>query len=272
MAKLKEPSGLPKSMIAAACAVAALLLVAVTLVIVSLSRGDDSASGPVSTSRPGPPPGRSIADLTKDNNPPDFDVTIGMSPATGMPPMDVETARRFSMISDGLDADPAGPDSAARPAGLQWAKFGYDGLPVGPTVGPTTIDGHCTSGFAHTLQGAVAAAIQKGTRAALFGECAELYGIPTTEQSAWDHLRLLLAPITLLDRTTFVGVGQVWIDESDPDVVAFELIGTRNPDGTRYALRVQMQWSDGDWNQVLTDDIDVRRTILENDRSWTSWQ
>lgn len=67
----------------------------------------------------------------------------------------------------GHDPDPGAPDYlTAAPVGLQWVLADGVPVPVSPVDGPRSTAGDIATGYAHSPQGAVIAALQIGSRAA----------------------------------------------------------------------------------------------------------
>jgi hypothetical protein len=186
------------------------------------------------------------------------------------------------LITGGGDSGGPGPGTTGSPSALpggtptssasaaMWADdvtfYDFVGgirLPRSASAGPRVLDGHLASGFAHSPQGSVMAAINIAYRCA--GIVGEPIWRPTIEQQVVGPDQAALLARAQRNGSSVVPPPGERIDGSNTRIAGFELVSyTPDAAAVRYmsselqnngqpfyaALEVQMRWTNGDWRMV----------------------
>ena len=150
------------------------------------------------------------------------------------------------------------------PADVRWDLYQREALPYSTTAGPRTVDGALARGYAHTPTGALLAAVQIGARKLLspgdsWRQVVEQQVVPGTGRDRFIQLR---SQITT-DGTPDPRLGQIagfrFITYT-PDIAVIQ-IATKFINGHMQITTGTVQWSDGDWKEVLQPDSSESPTV-----------
>lgn len=167
----------------------------------------------------------------------------------------------------GAIAPPDAQDQAvptSPPASVRWELYERVALPYSATAGPRTIDGSVAHGYAHTPTGALIAAAQIPYRMLLspgssWRQVVEQQVVPGTGRDRFIQLR---SQITT-DGTPDPRLGQIagfrFITYT-PDIAVIQF-ATKFSTGELQVTTATVQWSDGDWKQVLQPDGSESPTV-----------
>lgn len=150
------------------------------------------------------------------------------------------------------------------PASVRWDLYERVALPYSATAGPGTIDGSVTRGYAHTPTGALIAAAQIPYRMLLsagssWHQVVEQQVVPGPGRDRFIQLR---SQITT-DGTPDPRLGQIagfrFITYT-PEITVIQF-ATKFSSGELQVTTATVQWSDGDWKQVLQPDGSESPTV-----------
>jgi hypothetical protein len=174
---------------------------------------------------------------------------------------------------------PAAPRSTATSSALPatWADdvtfydlVGGIRLPRSASAGPRVLNGHLASGYAHSPQGSVMAAINIAYR--IGGSAGEPIWRPTIEQQVVGPDKAALLANTQRDGSPVVPAPGDRVESAGSRIAGFELVSYADDAATvRYlasrlqddgrpqyaALQVEMRWVNGDWRLVAPPDGDT---------------
>jgi len=143
------------------------------------------------------------------------------------------------------------------PAGVQWQLYQRVALPYSATAGPRIIDGAVARGYAHTPTGALIAAVQIPARSLLSPgtEWRQVVQQQVTPGSGRDRYIQLRSQVTTDGppdpRLTQIA-GFRFVTYT-PDIAVIQFASKSNT-GQLQITTGTVQWSDGDWKQVLQPD------------------
>lgn len=147
------------------------------------------------------------------------------------------------------------PGVGSVPAQTSWTMYRGVAVPVSAVDGPAHADQVAPTGYSHTPQGAVLAAIQGQARLALAddGSWPQVAGTlvaPSPGRDAFSVARSMMSIPTDADPTqTAQFAGFKVADYSDEQATVW--LATAMPDGTLSAQPTQVVWQGGDWKLDL---------------------
>lgn len=179
------------------------------------------------------------------------------SPAAAPPPLGVPAPPETQL-------DQTVPTSP--PADVQWQLYQREALPYSASAGPRTIDGAVARSYAHTPTGALIAAVQIGARTLLSGgdswrQVAEKQVMPGPGRDRFIQLR---SQVTV-DGPPDPRLGQIAgfrFVTYTPETAVIQF-ATKFSDGHMQVTTGTVQWSDGDWKQLLQPDGSASPTVQE---------
>lgn len=150
------------------------------------------------------------------------------------------------------------------PTDVRWELYQREALPYSVTAGPRTVDGAVARGYAHTPTGALMAAAQIGARKLLspgdsWRQVVEQQVMPGAGRDRFIQLRSQI----ITDGTPDPRLGQIagfrFITYT-PDIAVIQF-ATKFSNGRMQVTTGTVQWSDGDWKQVLQPDGSESPTV-----------
>ncbi|MBE7190864.1 MAG: hypothetical protein INR66_00095 [Gordonia polyisoprenivorans] len=181
---------------------------------------------------------------------------------------------------------PSAPGTPGAPALLVWERVYGVALPFSAGAGPTTISGTgVPSGFAHTPQGAITAAMQITLRSVMAPAPATRTAVSDAGylfppgQRAGALARIGSAEATIPDEVKYAyGIpAAVRVSTYRPDFAHVQWAGGPSTDSTYVLLEADLSWTGTDWKVVFpqngngtsTDGTTV--TALPAAEGWTQW-
>jgi len=150
------------------------------------------------------------------------------------------------------------------PSDVRWDLYQREALPYSATAGPRSVDGSVARGYAHTPTGALLAAVQIGARKLLspgdsWRQVVEQQVMPGPGRDRFVQLR---SQITT-DGTPDPRLGQIAgfrFIAYTPEIAVIQL-ATKFTNGHMQVTTGSVQWSDGDWKEVLQPDSSESPTV-----------
>lgn len=148
-------------------------------------------------------------------------------------------------------------DPAAAPAQVRWQQFQGISLPISQADGPKQSSVEAT-GFAHSGQGAVLAAINTSVRIAVAPDAqwAQIVKASVAPGAGRDAFMVNRAQVKIAGGQTqdefLPTVRGYTLSDYSPERATFEVI-TQYPDGSWLSTTESVIWRDGDWKLVVPD-------------------
>jgi hypothetical protein len=143
------------------------------------------------------------------------------------------------------------------PAGVQWQLYQRVALPYSATAGPHIIDGAIARGYAHTPTGALIAAIQIPARSLLspgigWRQVVEQQVMPGPGRDRYRQLRGQVTMDGPPDPRLTQIAGFRFVTYT-PDLAVIQFV-SKSSSGQLQVTTGTVQWSGGDWKQLLQPD------------------
>ncbi|WP_298461183.1 hypothetical protein [uncultured Cellulomonas sp.] len=166
--------------------------------------------------------------------------------------------------------EPADAPLTAAPE-TEWDLFYDVALPTSPTAGPSNQDGRLWSGWAHSPEGALAAAayLVFATDAPEAATVVEGQAVPGTQAQAYLNQLSLTPPSEPTPGTTPAIGGFRFVDYSDT-AARIELLLVANDSAA--SIPVDLAWQDGDWKIDLETSGGIPRvTRIDGTSGFIPW-
>lgn len=171
----------------------------------------------------------------------------------------------------GLEAGPQGVPTTAPEA--EWELVGTFAVPTSPEIGPGESDEGIASCFAHSVTGAVFAAVNYlGASTDPSVDSAALVRARAVMNEAAE--RLLQEPEAATDGNATYQLAGFRVADSTPDRATIDLVvrSTEGPtSGQLFSLTFTLAWTDGDWRVAIPDSGQPPTSAVSSLAGYVEW-